>query len=1084
MKRHPLLAAAAAALTCAAIFSAIAIGTAAPDDKKKAPQFDPGQPDRRQNAKDAKNKKADKAKPPQDPELAKFGIYAKDAPLPGKAQPIETKLPLVLQKGDRIAYVGNTLLDRAGDFGYFEALLHQAHPEHELVVRNFAWSADEVDLQPRPDNFASVAQHLTREKIDVIFAAFGYNESFGGPERLPAFKERLGKWVAETKASAFNGESGPRIVLISPTANENVAAVAAADRNNANIELYARAMEEVAAAQKVGFADVFTFTKAILAPAESALTINGAHLTAEGYAQFSDHLFRKVFEKTPPPVNEEVRAAAVDKNRQYFRRYRPLNTFYYTGGRNKSYGYLDFLPAMRNFEIMAANRDRRAWAAARGETFGGKPVDDANLPPLDEVVEARGANEWLSPADEQKKFRVDPRFEVNLFASEVEFPEIACPIQMRWDARGRLWVACSTTYPHVYPGQEPNDKIVILEDTDWDGKADKSTVWADDLQIPLSFELTDNGIIVSEEPHLSLIEDTDGDGKADKRTKVLTGFGTEDSHHALHDFVWTPGGDLLFRESIFHNSQVETPYGPVRAKNSAWFQFRPETQRLISFGNYPNTNPWGVTFDDWGNHVASHPIFATAFHALNPPYPQQHPGAQGIPAYSGVCGHEFVDFPMWPEDLQGGFVKVRYKPTNRVEFHQWIGGDDHFAEKYQFDILFSENLSFIPVDLRYGPRGAMYVCDWYNPVKGHMQYSLRDPRRDRESGRIWRIVPKGATLQDPPPIAGAPIPALLDNLKRREYRYRYWTRRELRARDAAEVTKALDAWVAALDKGDPRFRHHQVEAIWAYRNVGAVRPGLLAEVLNCEEPHARAAATRQLRYWHSAFEDGGAAQLRARAADGYGVARMEAAIAASWIGTREALDAMLPVFGTEMGAHLRYAVRCALGSENLSRHWESDAALKPRISAFLSGKAQPDPAKVAASPRNAQEAQFDGQPDLAEVEISCVPERIMYTNTKFRVKPGQPVKLVFSNPDATAHNLVIVQPGAAEEVGMAGNEMAKDPSGLNKGFIPESKKILHHTSLLNPNEAEVLRFNAPSKPGVYPYLCTFPGHWVIMKGEM
>ena len=158
-----------------------------------------------------------------------------------------------------------------------------------------------------------------------------------------------------------------------------------------------------------------------------------------------------------------------------------------------------------------------------------------------------------------------PRFEVNLFAGEEEFPEIACPIQMRWDSQGRMWVSCSTTYPHVYPGDEPSDKLVILEDTDGDGKADKSSVFADDLHIPLSFEFGDGGVYVSEEPHLSFIKDTDGDGKADYREKVLTGFGCEDSHHALHDFAWTPDGDLIFRESIFHHSQVEDAVWPSSA---------------------------------------------------------------------------------------------------------------------------------------------------------------------------------------------------------------------------------------------------------------------------------------------------------------------------------------------------------------------------------------------------------------------------------------------------------------------------------------------------------------------------------------
>ena len=443
---------------------------------------------------------------------------------------------------------------------------------------------------------------------------------------------------------------------------------------------------------------------------------------------------------------------------------------------------------------------------------------------------------------------------------------------------------------------------------------------------------------------------------------------------------------------------------------------------------------------------------------------------------------------MWPKEMHGSFVKVRYKPTNRVEIHEWIEKDDHFEEKYQSDLIFSENLSFIPVDLRYGPRGAMYVCDWYNPVKGHAQYALRDPRRDRKSGRIWRIVPKGAELQDPPNIAGAPIAELLENLKRPEYRYRYWTKREFRERDHAKIATALDAWVAGLSKDDPRFLHHQVEALWTYRMIGTGRPYLLMSLLKSTNHLARAAATRQLRHWHSLFADNGIELLATSANDSNGMVRMEAAIAASYIGTREALHAILPVLeDDEMGDHLRYAAVCAVGSEKLSVHWNGDPDVGGTVTAFLKKAAKPDARKAAKRsrrPANANEADFDSQKNLLNVEISCIPERLLYTKTEFKVKPRQPVKLVFTNPDITAHNLLIVKQGALEEIGMAGNEMAKDPSGLKKGFIPESKKILHHTRLLNQNEAQTLRFKAPRKPGIYPYLCTFPGHWIIMKGEM
>ena len=1042
-------------------------------------------------SKTKKERRKKQAEPQRDPKLAGFGIYAESAPEPSRASPVETKLPLELRPNERIAFVGNTLFDRMQHFGYFESFLYQTHPDLNLVIRNFAWSADEVDLQPRPDNFATVKQHLAREKIDVVFAAFGFNESFAGVDRIGEFKARLTTYLIDLGTSAFNGETGPRIVLLTPAANENIIGVPAADLNNKRLDSYTQAMAEVAVEQHVGFANIFDATRGAMVDEKSDLTINGVHLNDEGYRQFAAQLFSTVFNKSAPPINDELRKVVLDKNRQYFRRYRPLNTFYYTGGRRGKYGYLDFLPAMRNFEIMTANRESRIHSMARGD-LDLKPVDDSNVPPLNEVTASRGANEWLGPADELAAFDIDPRFEVSLFASEEQFPEMACPIQMRWDAKGRLWVSCSTTYPHVYPGREPDDKIVILEDTDHDGRADKCTTFADDVHIPLSFALVKNGCYVSEEPHLSLLLDTDSDGRADSREHVLTGFGCEDSHHALHDFVWTPDGDLLFRESIFHNSQVETPYGPVRAKNSAWFRFRPDNQRLISFGAYPNTNPWGVTFTDWGHHIASHPIFASAFHATNPPYPKQHARAAGIPAYSGVCGHEFVDFPNWPEEFQGGMVKVRYKPTNRVEFHSWTEQEDHYAEKRRFDILFSRNLSFIPVDCRFGPRGAMYVCDWYNPVKGHAQYSLRDPRRDRKSGRIWRITPKNFKPQTPPHIAEASVAELLENLKRREYRYRYWSKRELRGRDQGELERTLDHWVANLNPEDPRHRHNQIEAVWLYRALGTVRPALLAELLDCGDAHARAAATRQLRYWHHALANDGVGHLRDRANDPNGIVRLEAANAASHIGTPEALEAILDILNHPLDGltHLSYALRCSLESENLARHWRDNEDFLAEHPALVGFSNRWDKkSKIAfvgeteGKEQRAKNKAFDALEDLATVRIRCLPERMLYSRNRFKVKPGQPVKLVFTNPDATQHNLVLVEPDALEEIGMAGNEMAKDPDGLRKGFLPESEKIIVHTELLEPATGQVLRFHAPEKPGTYPYLCTFPGHWIVMKGE-
>ncbi|MGB7342876.1 MAG: PVC-type heme-binding CxxCH protein, partial [Pirellulaceae bacterium] len=873
------------------------------------------------NSKDARNRTTEKVDPIEDPELQQYGIYQATAPRATEAQPIETHLPLDIQPGKRIAFIGNMLLEREQYFGHLESLLQKRYPKHKLVVRNLAWPADTPSLQPRPDNFADVQQHLTHEKIDLIFAAFGFNESFDGPEGLAAFEKQLTEMVRDLKSKAFNGRTAPQVVLLSPIANENAAGVFAAD-NNANLQLYSDAIGQIAKRLDVGFVDAFAPTLELMQETATDLTINGVHLNEAGYDAFAKIVYRQVTGETAGEVDQSIRETVLDKNRQYQRRYRPLNTFYYTGGRSKTYGYLDFLPAMRNFDILTSNREQRIWSLAQGENVPAT-IDDSNLPIMPETKQSRGANRWMTAKAEQAEFKVDPRFEVTLFAGEEEFPDIAAPIQIRWDNRGRLWVACSTTYPHVYPGNEPNDKLVILEDTDGDGRADSSHVWADDLHIPLSFEFGDGGVYVSDEPHLTFLKDTDGDGKADFREQLFSGFGTEDSHHSLHDFAWSPGGDLIFRESIFHHSQVETAYGPVRQQNSGWFRLNPATQRLTSFGTYHSTNPWGVTFDDWGQHVASHPIYAAAFHSLDPTYPTQHPVPSGLNAYSGTCGQEFVDFATFPDELQGGYLKARYKPTNRIEIHKWVEGPFGYDEEYQGDVIFSSNLSFIPVDIRFGPRGAMYVCDWYNPVKGHAQYSLRDERRDRHSGRIWRITTKGKPLQDPPKIADASVAELLESLKRPESRIRYWIRRELRERDPQEVRSTLDQWVAELDSKDDRFRHHQIEAVWVYRGIGQSNPKLLRELLRCEDHHARAAATEQLRYWHGEMDDA-IDLLHAAANDANAIVRMQAAILASYIGSKDAFEALMAVLKHPADGHLSYAISCALGSHTMRRHWEND----------------------------------------------------------------------------------------------------------------------------------------------------------------
>jgi len=1008
-----------------------------------------------------------------------------------------TKLPLKLEKGARLALIGNGLFERMQEHGWLEAMLLQRFPKEELIIRTLAWPADEVAVMPRPEDYGDIHKHLTEAKADVILAAYGFNESFKGAAALPEFERNLAALLVSLKLHRYNGKSAPQVVLVSPIAHEDLKNPNLPDGKSSNerLKLYTEAMARVAKKCGVAFVDVLDAMRSSMEARDkkTPLTENGVRLNDVGYRVFAEEVFRGLMGETAPQVSAQLKAAVEERNREFFIAYRPLNGFYITGGRKSPYGVVNFPGEIERSHQMTANRDRRAWDIAQGKAVTAK-VDDSNTKELPKIVGDRPINEWLKAEDELKHFTIDRRFNVNLFASEDQFPDLAKPIQMRWDTRGRLWVSCSQTYPQVTPGEKPNDKIVILEDTNGDGRADKCSVFATGLDIPLSFEFGDGGLYVSEQPHLTFLKDTDGDGKADVRRIVYTGFGTEDSHHALHDFTWTPEGDLVFRESIFHHSSVETPYGPVRARDSSFFRFRPATQRLLGFGSYYSTNPWGLTFDEWGWHLGSHPVFAAAVHSLNPPYPAQQPNVK-FPAYSGTCGQDFIYTKHFPDELQGCFIRVRYKPVNTVEIHKWVEKDTHFEEERIGHVWQSANLSFIPVDVRFGPRGDLYVCDWYNPVKGHAQYSLRDTRRDKSSGRIWRITAKGRPLDTPAKIAGEPIPKLLDLLKAYEYRTRYTAKIELRERDAKQVKTALDSWVKKLDEKDPRSEHHLVEAMWMYANLREPNVPLLTSLLKSMNHQVRAAATRQMRWWHEQMPEAVAA-LRQSANDKSGLVRLEAAIAASYFQVSDrvasltgglsalpALDAALDLLKHPMDEYLDHALRSTVDS--LKPFWVDDKN-------FLAKHAELQPfiARTAPQPRRAGPNKGE-KPDPFDalkptiVNIGTVHERMLFTVTEFKVKAGAPVKLILDNPDATPHNLVICQPGSEDKIGEAANEMAKLPDAFEKmDFLPKSDQIIAATKMVQPTKSDTLRFHAPKTPGKYPYICSFPGHYLVMKGLM
>lgn len=752
----------------------------------------------------------------------------------------------VLEDGETIALLGGENFVREQEAGTAESVFLQKHAAQHPRLRWMAVEGDTVYEQSREMNFGSWTGQLEWTGASMVVCQFGKMESFDGPTRLAEFTAAYHRLLDQILPIT------QRIILMPPPAFEIVSGpgligslVPGMGTINEDMKLYAGAVRKIAADRKLFFIESSSLVHAL---GEDSIAV-------------------------APELLESIG----EKNRLWSQCWRPANWAFAYGDRawaefGKPGGGAPFLKEeFAQLKPIIASLDQRIAALTTGSN---PPPMPAAAPPRTESVPA------LTPDEELKTFTIADGYEVSLFADESL--GVVKPSQISWDEQGRLFVACSPGYPHLAPGESPSDYVLVCEDTNHDGRADLAWKYAENLTMTQGMEPGEGGLYVCDFDKLVHYAKPQGRSPSKARKVLLSGFGIGDTHQLINSVCHGDDGTLWFSQGLHINSRIETPHGLAVLEKSGIWRFDTRTLKLDGFFNGAKSghNCWGVAFDDFGQIFHKSGDRPEGYWSvpglvkLNDP--DEYHGIGGIFQTSPkTTALEFVGTKAMPDEIQGCAVIAGFM-GGVVELHRLIDDGAGYRSEQLPKLLKSSSDAFRPVDVNVGPDGAIYVCDFYNPIIGHYQASYRDPKRDKHHGRIWRITAKNRPKVEQPNFAGMTALELLKQISSPER----WTRQQAKRLLAEMHADIVVPAAVEFSKDGSLTDFTKRELLGVFLAQHKPQPDFLKSLLDSKDFRVRAYATRAIGSWAAYLKDR-LAWLKERVNDENPRVRVEAILAAS-----------------------------------------------------------------------------------------------------------------------------------------------------------------------------------------------------------